>query len=501
MSAPVRYQTVSVADRRTGSPLNLFYREAGQEDAPAVLLLHGFPTSSHQYRGLIARLADQYRVIAPDLPGFGFSDSPDANTFGYTFDHLAEVIERFTDRIGLSRYALYVFDYGAPVGFRLAVSRPERVTALISQNGNAYEEGLSDGWNPFRAYWQNPTGENRAALRALLTVDTTRFQYTYGEADTSLIAPESYTLDQHFLDRAGNDEIQLDLFGDYKANVDAYPRFHEYFRTHRPPTLAVWGNSDPFFLPAGAEAFRQDIPDTEVRFIDAGHFPLETHLDEIAGIVRAFLARTLNVAQGDALFGALTEASAPAEAKPTLDGMRGAFGFVPNLGYALAAEPAVAAAYLAWLHALGTTSLDPVAQQVAMVAASRANGADYGVAVHATLAGKLGAAADVVDALRNGGTLADPKLEAVRRFAAAIVTKRTQVSDSDVNALKAAGFERRAVVAIAMAVAGKALANTVAHLSRVEIDAGFQSSPSVYADRLQTRPQEDVSIAAHGTRA
>ena len=474
MPAFPTYQSVSVADRRSGTALNLFYRDAGEKDAPAVLLLHGFPTSSHQYRGLIDRLAGKYRVIAPDLPGFGFSDAPPAKIFGYTFDHLAEVIEDFTDAVGLTRYALYVFDYGAPVGFRLAVSRPERVSALISQNGNAYEEGLSEGWEPIRAYWQNPTDENRANLRAFLKAETTQFQYTHGEPDTSRIAPESYTLDQHFLDRPGADEIQLDLLGDYKTNVAAYSRFHDYFRARRPPTLAVWGKNDPFFLPAGAEAFRRDIPDAEIRFIDAGHFPLETHLDEIAGIIRVFLSRTLDGAQGKALFGALNKESAPHEAQAALDAMVGVFGFVPNLGYALGAEPPVLGAYLSWLQALGTTSLEPVAQQVAMTAASHANAADYGVAVHATLAAKLGASPEVVSALRAGSTLADPKLEAVRRFATAIVTQRTQVSDSDVNALTTAGLDRRAAVAIAMAVAGKTLVNTVAHLSQVEIDAGFK---------------------------
>ena len=215
MSTPTTYQTVTVADRRIGSTLNLFYREAGPKDAPVVLLLHGFPSSSHQYRGLIDRLSDKYHVIAPDLPGFGFSDAPEAKTFGYTFDHLAEVVESFTDTLSLDRYALYVFDYGAPVGFRLAVSRPERVAALISQNGNAYEVGLSEGWNPIRAYWENATEENRSNLRAFLQAGTTQFQYQHGEADITKIAPESYTLDQHFLDRAGNGEIQLDLFGDY----------------------------------------------------------------------------------------------------------------------------------------------------------------------------------------------------------------------------------------------------------------------------------------------
>jgi len=475
MSVTPTYQTVAVADRRTGSALNVFYRDAGHKDAPAVLLLHGFPTSGHQYRGLISRLADKYRIIAPDLPGFGFSDAPDAKSFGYTFDHLAEVVESFTDAIGLNRYALYVFDYGAPVGFRLAASRPERVTALISQNGNAYEEGLSDGWNPIRAYWESATEENRNNLRAFLKAETTSFQYTHGEADTSLIAPESYTLDQHFLDRPGNDDIQLDLFGDYKANVAAYPRFHEYFRAHRPPMLAVWGKHDPFFVPAGAEAFRRDLPNAEIRFVDAGHFPLETHLDEVAGIIRAFLSNTLDTAQGKPLFGELNEANAPAEAKALLDGMRGVFGFVPNLGYAIAAEPSALGAYITMLQSLDASSLDPVAQQVALGSASRANSADYGVAVHAALAAKLGASADVVNALRNGGAISDVKLEAVRRFAAAIASNRTQVSDSDVNALKAAGYDHRAMVAIALAAAAKTLANTVAHLSRPEIDAGFRA--------------------------
>jgi AhpD family alkylhydroperoxidase len=474
MASLPTYQSVSVSDRRTGSAVNIFYRDAGDHEAPVVLLLHGFPTSSHQYRNLIARLADKYRVIAPDLPGFGFSDAPAASQFGYTFDHLAEVMTSFTDALGLSRYALYVFDYGAPVGFRLAQSHPERVSALISQNGNAYEEGLSDGWNPIRAYWETPSQENREALRAMLKAETTLFQYTHGEADTSLIAPETYTLDQHFLDRAGSDDIQLDLFGDYKSNVAAYPSFHEYFRTHRPPTLAVWGKNDPFFLPQGAEAYRRDLPDAEVHFVDGGHFPLETHLDEVAGIVRAFLAKTLDVAQGPALFGKLDAASAPTEAKDSLGVMESVFGFVPNLGYAIGAEPAALGAYLSILQALGSTSLTPVEQQVAMVAASRANSADYGIAVHATLAAKLGASADVVSALRNGTPIDDVKLDAVRRFADAIASKRTQVSDADIAVLTAAGFDRRAAVAIALAAAAKTLVNTVAHLSRPEIDAAFR---------------------------
>lgn len=479
MSTPTTYQTVSVNDRRTGSNLNLFYREAGPKDAPVVLLLHGFPSSSHQYRGLINRLSGKYRVIAPDLPGFGFSDAPEAKTFGYTFDHMAAVIESFTDTVNLTRYALYVFDYGAPVGFRLAVSRPERVAALISQNGNAYSEGLSEGWNPIRVYWENPTEENRNNLRAFLQVGTTQFQYQHGEDNTTRIAPESYTLDQHFLDRPGNDEIQLDLLGDYKSNAAVYPKFHEYFRARKPATLAVWGKNDPFFLPAGAEAFRRDIPEAEIRFVDGGHFPLESHLDEIALIIRSFLARTLDAEQGAALFGELDMDSVPAEGKELVAAMSGVFGFVPNLGYALGAEPAVLDVYIKMLQALGETVLDPIAQQVALGAASKANAADYAVAVHATMATKLGASEEIVNTIRNGGSFSDPRLEAVRRFTAAIASKRTQVSDSDVKELVAAGYDRRAAVALALAAGAKTLVNTVAHLSRPALDAGFQAEQTI----------------------
>ncbi len=475
MSIPTSYQTVSVADRRTGSTVNVFYREAGPKDAPVVLLLHGFPSSGHQYRGLLPMLSDKYRVIAPDLPGFGFSDAPPAKTFGYTFDHLAEVITGFTDAIHLTRYALYVFDYGAPVGYRLAASRPERVAALISQNGNAYEEGLSEGWNPIRAYWEKPTGENRNNLRAFLQAGTTQFQYQHGEADVTRIAPESYTLDQHFLDRPGNDEIQLDLFGDYQSNVAAYPKFHEYFRKHKPPMLAVWGKNDPFFLPAGAEAFLRDLPEAEIHFLDGGHFVLESHLEEAALLIRAFLARTLDAAQGAALFGELNLESVPAEGRDLAASTSGAFGFVPNLVFALGAEPAVLDVYMKMLQALGHTVLDPIAQQVSLGAASRANAADYAVAVHATLASKLGAPQEVVDTIRKGGSFRDPKLEAVRRFTAAIASKRTQVSDSDVNALLAAGYDRRAAVALALAAGAKTLANAVTHLSRPALDPGFQA--------------------------
>jgi pimeloyl-ACP methyl ester carboxylesterase len=270
--------------------VKIFYREAGADMSPALLLLHGFPTSSHMFRDLIPALADNYHVVAPDLPGFGFSEAPDRAQFRYTFDHLADVIDRFTTVAGLARYAIYVFDYGAPVGFRLAMRHPERITAIISQNGNAYEEGLSEGWNPIQRYWKEPTSKNREALRNFLTPEATKWQYTHGVQDESLVAPESYTLDSALLARPRNDEIQLDLFLDYASNVALYPRFQEYFRTHRPLLLAVWGKNDPFFLPSGAEAFKRDIPGAVVRFFNAGHFALETHAAEIAAAIRDFLA-------------------------------------------------------------------------------------------------------------------------------------------------------------------------------------------------------------------
>ena len=275
----------------------VFYREAGPKDAPVLLLLHGFPTSSHMFRDLMPALADTYRVVAPDMPGFGFSDAPDRAEFDYTFENLTDVIDRFTETLGLDRYAVYVFDYGAPVGLRLALRHPERITAIISQNGNAYIEGLSEGWNPIQKYWQAPTDENRAALRSFLTPETTQWQYSHGVADTALIAPEGYTLDNALLARPGNDEIQLNLLLDYASNVALYPTFQAYFRTHRPPLLAVWGKNDPFFLPPGAEAFKRDLPDAEIRFFDTGHFALETHHAEIAAVVHDFLARTVIPAQ------------------------------------------------------------------------------------------------------------------------------------------------------------------------------------------------------------
>jgi pimeloyl-ACP methyl ester carboxylesterase len=271
--------------------LDIFYREAGPREAPTVLLLHGFPTSSHMFRGLIPHLAGPYHVVAPDLPGFGFSEAPPREQFQYSFANLARTIGAFTEAVGLHRFALYVFDYGAPVGLRLALAHPERITAIISQNGNAYEEGLSEGWNPIQQYWKEPTPQHRAALKSFLAPEATKWQYTHGVADTSRVAPESYTLDAALLARPGNEEIQLDLFLDYASNVALYPTFQAYFRAQHPPVLAVWGRNDPFFLPAGAEAFRRDTPNAEVHLFDTGHFALETHAREIGATIIEFLTK------------------------------------------------------------------------------------------------------------------------------------------------------------------------------------------------------------------
>jgi pimeloyl-ACP methyl ester carboxylesterase len=271
----------------------MFYREAGDPAAPTLLLLHGFPSSSHMFRDLIPPLADRYHVVAPDLPGFGFTEVPASMKYVYNFENLAKTVDAFTKALGLNRYAIYVFDYGAPVGFRLALAHPERITAIISQNGNAYEEGLSEGWNPIQNYWKEPTAANRAALRSFLKPETTRWQYLYGVAEEARVAPESYTLDSALLARPGNDDIQLDLFLDYASNVALYPQFQAYLRAKQPPLLAAWGRNDPFFLPPGAEAFKRDDRNADVRFYDTGHFALETHAAEIAGDIREFLARAL----------------------------------------------------------------------------------------------------------------------------------------------------------------------------------------------------------------
>jgi pimeloyl-ACP methyl ester carboxylesterase len=269
---------------------NIFYREAGEPGAPKLLLLHGFPSASHMFRDIIPLLADRFHLVAPDLPGFGKSDMPGRD---HTFDRIASTIDRFTDVVGFDHYAVYVFDYGAPTGFRLAVKHPDRITAIISQNGNAYEEGLSDGWNPIRAYWQDASETKREALRKFLAPETTVWQYMHGVSDTTAVSPDGYSLDNFYLARPGAAELQLDLFGDYKSNVALYPTFQKYFRTYKPPFLAVWGKNDPFFLPLGAEAFKRDMPDALVRFFDTGHFALETHAAEIAIAIRDFLGRVV----------------------------------------------------------------------------------------------------------------------------------------------------------------------------------------------------------------
>jgi pimeloyl-ACP methyl ester carboxylesterase len=279
---PVALRRAAVGD------VSVFYREAGDPDSPTLLLLHGFPSSSHMFRGLPPLLADRFHLVAPDLPGFGFTETPQG--FSYTFENLAQVVEDFIDAIGIESYALYVFDYGAPVGFRLALRQPDRVTAIVSQNGNAYEEGLSQGWDPVRKYWQEPSTENRDALRALLSFETTRWQYVHGVSDETRVAPEAYWLDDALLSRPGHAEIQLDLMLDYATNVALYPKFQDYFRSRQPPLLAIWGKNDPFFLPAGALAFSRDNPNASAQLLDTGHFALETHAIEIATAIRAFLA-------------------------------------------------------------------------------------------------------------------------------------------------------------------------------------------------------------------
>jgi pimeloyl-ACP methyl ester carboxylesterase len=287
-SFPLSFRTLEVAG------VKIFYREAGNPQAPAVLLLHGFPSSSHMFRNLIPQLAGDYHVIVPDLPGFGFSDAPDHKSFQYTFEQVAKVMGDFVEQIGLKKFAVYVFDYGAPTGFRIALRFPDRISALITQNGNAYVEGLSNGWAPVQAYWANPTQPNRDALRSLSTLETTRWQYYHGVTNPEeRVAPEAIALDQALLDRPQSAEIQLDLICDYKSNIELYPKFQEFFRNFRPPTLAVWGKHDPFFLPAGAEAFRRDNPNAKVVFHDTGHFALETHAAEIGQEILAFLKANL----------------------------------------------------------------------------------------------------------------------------------------------------------------------------------------------------------------
>ena len=288
--AEAHYTAPPTMHRVEADGVRVFYRAAGDATAPVVLLLHGFPASSFMFRELIPRLAADYRVIAPDLPGFGFTEAPAERKYVYSFDGLALTIEAFTQALKISSYATYVFDYGAPTGLRLAMAHPERVTAIVSQNGNAYEEGLGNAWGPIRKYWAEPTAENRDVIRKnVLTLEGTRWQYTHGVANPDSVPPESYTLDAALLDRPGNKDIQLDLFLDYASNVKLYPKFQEYFRKSKPPLLAIWGKNDPFFVPAGAEAFRRDLPNAKVQFLDTGHFAIETHVVEIASAMKNFL--------------------------------------------------------------------------------------------------------------------------------------------------------------------------------------------------------------------
>jgi pimeloyl-ACP methyl ester carboxylesterase len=281
----VKFKTVDV------NGLSVFYREAGEKFQPTILLLHGFPSASHMFRDLIPELASRYRVIAPDLPGFGMTEQPARSKFAYNFENITNVVDQFTEVLGLDRYAPYVFDYGAPVGFRLALKHPERITAIVSQNGNTYIEGVSEAFAPVQAYWNEPTQANREALRGFLAPETTLFQYTHGVSDVEAVSPDGRNLDDFYLSRPGNDEIQLDLLLDYKSNVVLYGEIQAYLRKHQPPVLAIWGKNDPFFVPPGAEAFKRDVPDAEVHFVDSGHFALETHAKEIGAVMREFLAK------------------------------------------------------------------------------------------------------------------------------------------------------------------------------------------------------------------
>jgi pimeloyl-ACP methyl ester carboxylesterase len=273
--------------------INVFYREAGPADAPAVVLLHGFPTSSHMFRNLIPALSDRYRVIAPDYPGYGQSDMPDRGKFAYTFDRFAELVGMLLDKLGVAAYAMYVMDYGAPVGWRLALKHPERITGLIVQNGNAYDEGLKEFWNPIKAYWSDHSEANRRALNGLVTLETTKFQYTDGVSDVSRIAPDNWVHDQALLDRPGNADIQLDIFYDYRTNLPLYPAVQAYFRKHQPPTLIIWGKNDFIFPADGAHPYKRDLQDIEFHLLDTGHFVLEDKADEVFPLIRSFLDRKI----------------------------------------------------------------------------------------------------------------------------------------------------------------------------------------------------------------
>ncbi|HKX83812.1 MAG TPA: alpha/beta hydrolase [Pyrinomonadaceae bacterium] len=271
--------------------LDIFYREAGDPKKPAILLLHGFPASSHMFRDLIPRLSDKFHVVAPDYPGFGYSSALGVNEYDYTFDNLSFVIEKFIDTVGLKKFAIYVQDYGAPIGYRIAERNPQRITALIVQNGNAYDEGLESFWNPIRAYWSNPSKENAANLRDFLKLEATKWQYTHGTRNPENVAPDSYHFDQFLLDRPGNKDIQLKLFLDYRSNPPLYPKWQAYFREHQPPTLIVWGKNDKTFVAAGAEAYKRDLKNIDFHLLDTGHFALEEDSEVIAAHIRTFFEK------------------------------------------------------------------------------------------------------------------------------------------------------------------------------------------------------------------
>ncbi|XYI03978.1 alpha/beta fold hydrolase [Sorangium sp. So ce1128] len=273
--------------------VNVFYREGGPANGPVVLLLHGFPTSSHMFRNLLPHLADRYRVIAPDYPGFGQSDAPNRDKFAYTFGHYCDIVDGLLAQLNVSKYAMYVMDYGAPVGYRLALKHPERVSGLIVQNGNAYEEGLREFWDPIKKYWSDGSVQTREALSSLVTLDTTKFQYTDGVKDLSRVSPDNWVIDQAGLDRPGNKDIQLDLFYDYRTNVPLYPQFQAFFRERKPPTLIVWGKNDKIFPAEGAHPYLRDLPKAEVHLLDTGHFALEDKLEVMAPMIRSFLDREI----------------------------------------------------------------------------------------------------------------------------------------------------------------------------------------------------------------
>jgi len=467
------YRTATVNGRK------IFYREAGDSEAPTLVLLHGFPSSSHMFRDLIPLLAGRFHVIAPDLIGFGYSEAPGLSEFDYSFENLANATQDLFDQLGIKNYGLYMQDYGGPIGLRLATMHPERITGLVVQNANAYMEGVGKPVaDVFLPLWKERNSETEKAARGFFAAETTKFQYTAGALNPDGLNPDAWTHDQALLDRPGNADIQLKLFTDYQNNVALYDAWHAYFRRHQPPTLVVWGKNDPLFVAEGAEAFRKDLPDAEIHLLDAGHFALETHAPEIATAICNFFARIMPKTRSpgsvaESLFGGLTRATAPAAAQPLLAKTNELFGFTPNLAVAMSADPAALEGYLHALHAFGQTTLNPIEQQIVLMAVSRANEAEYSVAVHATLAATLGAESDVIQAVANGRPIAEPRLAALQRFAEVLTVGRGQVADREIERFLAVGYDRAAIIAVAFGVAVKSFANGVAHLTSPQLDAGF----------------------------